>query len=94
MDRERHCLVCPRCGREEPLESGVFYAKTGSNTEKIVVIGEKEKNIRTLPQTSVQCPKCGNRTAYWWMVQTRRADESPTQFYRCTKCNNTWREYS
>jgi DNA-directed RNA polymerase subunit M len=27
------------------------------------------------------------------MVQTRRADESATQFFRCTKCGHTWREY-
>jgi DNA-directed RNA polymerase subunit M/transcription elongation factor TFIIS len=27
-------------------------------------------------------------------VQTRGADESSTQFLRCTKCNYTFREYS
>ncbi|PJB94591.1 transcription factor S, partial [Candidatus Pacearchaeota archaeon CG_4_9_14_0_8_um_filter_35_24] len=24
---------------------------------------------------------------------TRAADESETKFYRCTKCDHTWREY-
>ncbi|MCK4973458.1 MAG: transcription factor S, partial [Candidatus Heimdallarchaeota archaeon] len=28
-----------------------------------------------------------------WMVQTRSADESPTRFFRCTACGETWREY-
>ncbi|MGC2430674.1 MAG: hypothetical protein WA393_06530 [Nitrososphaeraceae archaeon] len=28
------------------------------------------------------------------MLQTRSADEATTQFYRCTKCNHTWRNYS
>jgi DNA-directed RNA polymerase subunit M len=28
------------------------------------------------------------------MVQTRSIDESMTQFYRCTKCGHTWRDYS
>ncbi|MCW3991867.1 MAG: hypothetical protein NWE79_04105 [Candidatus Bathyarchaeota archaeon] len=27
------------------------------------------------------------------MVQTRSADESPAQFYRCIECGHTWREY-
>ncbi|MGH9996735.1 MAG: transcription factor S, partial [Nitrososphaeraceae archaeon] len=25
---------------------------------------------------------------------TRSADEATTQFYRCTKCSHTWRNYS
>jgi DNA-directed RNA polymerase subunit M/transcription elongation factor TFIIS len=40
---------------------------------------------------SVECPKCGNRQAFWWIVQTDSADEPSTQFFRCTKCNHTWR---
>ncbi|RLG10996.1 MAG: transcription factor S, partial [Thaumarchaeota archaeon] len=39
------------------------------------------------------CPKCGNREAYYWAVQTRSADEPMTRFFRCTKCGYTWREY-
>ncbi|PIO07920.1 transcription factor S, partial [Candidatus Pacearchaeota archaeon CG10_big_fil_rev_8_21_14_0_10_35_219] len=31
--------------------------------------------------------------AYFWTMQTRAADESETKFYRCTKCDHTWREY-
>jgi|SRR5919107_2017059 DNA-directed RNA polymerase subunit M/transcription elongation factor TFIIS len=40
---------------------------------------------------SVECPKCGNKQAFWWIVQTDSADEPSTQFFRCTKCNHTWR---
>jgi DNA-directed RNA polymerase subunit M/transcription elongation factor TFIIS len=40
---------------------------------------------------SVECPKCGNKHAFWWIVQTDSADEPSTQFFRCTKCNHTWR---
>ncbi|MCE2508324.1 MAG: RPA12/RPB9/RPC11 RNA polymerase family protein, partial [Nitrosopumilaceae archaeon] len=32
--------------------------------------------------------------AVWWMLQTRSADEPTTQFYRCTGCGHTWRDYS
>ncbi len=37
------------------------------------------------------CSKCGNNQARWWIVQTDSADEPSTQFFRCTKCNHTWR---
>src|SRR5919206_417702 len=50
--------------------------------------------VEALPTTSIECPQCKNNTAFWWMLQTRSADEATTQFYRCTKCNHTWRNYS
>ncbi|MFP3951521.1 MAG: transcription factor S [Candidatus Bathyarchaeia archaeon] len=87
--------ICPKCGHREPLDEEVSVnreAKKGK--EKVIVIGEKERKLSTLPTTKVPCPKCDNDEAYWWMVQTRSADESTTQFYRCTKCGHTWREYS
>lgn len=37
------------------------------------------------------CPQCGNIQAYWWIVQTDSGDEPSAQFFRCTKCNHTWR---
>jgi len=51
------------------------------------------RELRTLPQTKIKCPKCENLMAEWWMVQTRSIDESATQFFRCTKCRHTWRDY-
>ena len=42
----------------------------------------------------IDCEKCGHTEAVWWMLQTRSADEPTTQFYRCTKCNHTWRNYA
>jgi DNA-directed RNA polymerase subunit M len=53
-----------------------------------------DEEIQTLPTTRVECPKCKNNLAEWWLLQTRKADESETRFYRCTKCKFTWREYS
>lgn len=93
LDSEKKLLVCPKCGAEEPVEENILVTRNTDETDKIVVIGKKERNIRTTPQTRVKCPKCGNMTAYWWMVQTRSIDESATQFFRCTKCSFTWRDY-
>lgn len=89
-------LRCPKCGFEkkvgERLERAVVTQRGGK--EDIAVIGRKEQDLRTLPTIRIECPKCGNMSAYVWQVQTRGADESMTQFFRCTKCGYTFREYS
>jgi DNA-directed RNA polymerase subunit M len=93
-------LVCPKCGYKKP-ESGtkVEPPKVGKVIQHgpqqlVAVIGKEEQKLRTLPTVRIECPKCGNNIAYVWQVQTRGADESSTQFLRCTKCNYTFREYS
>jgi DNA-directed RNA polymerase subunit M len=71
---------------------------SGIITEKIIskksVAVEIEEKIETLPLTDeVPCPKCEHKGAYWWTKQTRASDEPETQFFRCAKCNHTWRDY-
>ena len=39
----------------------------------------------------VWCGKCGNKGAYYYLRQTRKADEPTTAFYTCTKCKNKWK---
>ena len=96
-DSSKLCLKCPKCGYEVRSRKNVIAAvkrMEKSQIEPIVVIGEQEAKIKTLPTERVECPNCGNMEAYVWIVQTRGADESSTQFFRCTKCGYTWREYS
>jgi len=93
-DLESRSLVCPRCKTREPMEANIVYSNNKPLKERVVFVGEKERNLSTMPQVNVECPKCGNLHAYCWMVQTRSLDESATQFFRCTKCGHTWREYS
>lgn len=93
-------LVCPKCGyKKQVLKEEPFTPKMGnykndeiSEQKLITVINEEHMKLRTMPVTKIECPKCNNKVAYWWMVQTRSADESSTQFFRCTKCNHTWRK--
>jgi DNA-directed RNA polymerase subunit M len=87
-------LACPNCG-EVTRRSHPVVLKLGTARESVVVIGrEEEKSIQALPTMQVICQKCGNGEAFYWMVQTRGGDEASTQFFRCTKCGATWREYS
>jgi DNA-directed RNA polymerase subunit M len=86
-------LACPKCGEEATRSSSVVQ-KLAKPKESVVVIGSEGKKINTLPRTKVICQKCGHGEAFYWMVQTRGGDEAMTQFFRCTKCGATWREYS
>jgi len=94
LDAEKKVYICSKCGAEEQMKGEIVIPRNNKDNDKIVVIGKKERNLKTLPQTKMKCPKCDNATAYWWMVQTRSIDESATQFFRCTKCGHTWRDYS
>lgn len=65
--------------------------KIEDQQEEVSVI---EKDINTLPITKDECPKCGNKEAYYWLQQTRAGDEAETKFMKCTKCKHTWRDYN
>jgi len=90
-------LVCDKCGFSQLAEASITIPEDvapDEGTSTIKVVGEKEEKIKTMPTTSVECPKCGHNTAFWWFLQTRSGDEPPTQFFRCEKCAHTWRQYS
>ena len=58
--------------------------------KKIEVI----EQVETHPKIRTRCSECKNNVAYFWTQQTRGADEPETRFFKCTKCNYTWREYA
>lgn len=88
--------LCENCGYTNRAGKSVTQpvADEMVGPASIKVVGEKESKLTTLPTIKIECPKCGNNEAMWWFLQTRSGDEPPTQFYRCTKCNHTWRSYS
>ena len=91
--KDKTFLVCRKCGyKTEMKRSLVISSNVKSEKKEAIIISSKEEKT-SLPETNVICPKCGNNKAYWWMQQTRSADEPPTVFYKCTKCGYTWRSY-
>lgn len=98
---------CPKCGavmfpsnRRFKCQCGYEMEITDKLKDKYNVSEEVESkdtviftgdDVGTLPTTRAECPKCGNMEAFWWLQQTRRADESETRFFRCTRCKYTWR---
>ncbi len=82
-------LVCYVCGEEKKSAKLVVSEKAkGEKAVKAV-----ESKIESRPMVKEECPKCGNQEAFFRTEQTRATDEPETQFYTCTKCNHTWREY-
>lgn len=97
----RHILFCPRCGYEldagdEAIEAyRVKRRVEHSPKEKIIVVDpDNMPSTAVLLKGQVVCPKCGSDEVYFWMMQTRSADEPSTRFYRCKGCGYTWREYA
>ncbi|WP_367344496.1 transcription factor S [Methanomethylovorans sp.] len=86
-------FVCKKCGYVKGTEviSDALVSKSQRKEREVTVL---EGNFdQGLPTTSARCPECGHNVAYWWLRQLRSADESETRFFKCTKCNATWREY-
>lgn len=92
---DRSILVCTRCGYEEVADAASLRVSAKiehSSKEKTIVLGEADTS--KLPVTrDVTCKRCGSNEAYYWMLQTRAADEPPTRFYKCVRCGYVWREY-
>lgn len=90
---------CSKCGYKDcnlldTHEHEIVIKKSYTPKEPIVILDEKTLELRTMSTTRTECPKCHNDLAYIWQVQTRSGDEGSTQFFRCTKCNYTWRLYT
>ena len=66
------------------------YHMEGEKKPEAKVIVTDNNNV-ALPTTRITCYKCGGTKGSWGTVQTRSADEAPTNFIRCAKCGNTWR---
>lgn len=82
-------LVCGKCGTEIKEKGSAVVVEKQRQKETVVL----EKKIDILPKTRIECPKCGNKEAFWILRQTRASDEPETRIFTCTKCEHRWRQY-
>ena len=83
--------VCAGCGYKPKKKLKLQASEIIDKREPIPMLDESKE--RTDPIIEIKCPKCTNKKAYFWTRQTRAGDESETKFYKCTKCEHTWRVY-
>jgi len=86
----KRVMKCSSCGL---IDKDTKSAKISEKVQEIKDLPIIEKEIETNAITDVDCRKCGHKKAYYWFVQTRCSDEPATQFFKCVKCNNVWKEY-
>ena len=84
--------ACSRCDYKSASEKKLKTSEKVDARKEIVVIDES-KDTSTHPIVEEKCSKCKNNKSYFWEIQTRASDESPTKFFKCTKCGHTKRDY-
>lgn len=87
-------LTCPKCGATKSSAGGMVVKTKSVDDIRKSVMEDATQKMDLLPTTEeYACEKCGNSKAYYFMRQTRSADEATTRFLECTKCGHKWREY-
>ena len=87
-------LSCPECRYEKQATRPHWTIKpiNSNRRENLIILGKKEQKLRATPTIIRHCPKCKNNKAYAWLVHLGRLEQSSIQFFRCTKCGQTFRE--
>ena len=89
--QKRKNYGCPRCNYSSKEKANIIISEKLGEKKEVAVLSKKDMQV--LPIVAEKCKKCGNDKAFFWTVQTRSGDEAETKFFKCTKCENTWREY-
>ena len=82
---------CPRCNYSTKEKVKINTSEKISKRNEIPIVSSKDSP--SLPKVIETCKKCENKESYFWTVQTRSGDEAETKFFKCVKCEYTWREY-
>lgn len=91
IGKKQDNIICLSCGKENKLKEDINLKQKIINKEIEIIEDINASNIH--PITSMQCPKCNHNKSYFWVKQTRSGDEPETQFFKCVKCSNQWRNY-
>lgn len=94
-------LACPKCGHVAKAKSDpglvIHNVQPGERRldkfDDIGLIDDPKKfKIQIWPiDDQVHCGRCGKFGAYYYLRQTRKADEPTTAFYECVTCGNKWK---
>ena len=95
-------LIPSNAGKDSLICSCGYNSKGGKSLELKEPVkkqdasasGVADNQESTLAKVKVECSKCNHTEAFFWTLQTRASDEPETEFYKCCKCEYTWREYS
>ena len=91
---ERVVFKCMTCGYEKDpseVDQDQYKVKEAVESSNNVIMRGDESGMRSTVREI--CPKCGHDRASYELLQTRSADEAPTRFFTCEKCNHKWRGY-
>ncbi|MFZ2472976.1 MAG: transcription factor S [Methanothrix sp.] len=81
-------MVCRVCGHKIPKAAGESLVSKTKQLDCVVPV--LKQDWTGLPTTNARCPECGNNIAYLLRSQLISGE---ARFFRCTKCNETWRVY-
>lgn len=82
------CRTCPyHIEVNKVISRRISFAK-----DKVDDVIFEEGGQGKAATTDKTCEKCGHKRAYFKQMQTRSADEPPTEFFKCVKCGNQWKE--
>ena len=88
---KRKNFGCARCNYSTKEKIKMKTSEVLKERQGVAVV--KDKDVDVFPIIPAKCPKCENEEAHFWTAQTRAGDEAETRFFKCTKCQHTWREY-
>lgn len=90
-DKNKKKFICNNCGKSAKIKGSVIVKEELREEKKDLEVIEKDIDVN--PEVIEECPKCGNKKAKFWTLQTRAGDEAETRFFECSKCRHRWREY-
>ncbi len=95
-DNHSSSSTCPKCQYVKQKSNQNTKEKLQEADPALLVMNESDiEQSKGLESTiKIDCEKCHNQEGVSWTFQTRSADEPETKFYRCIKCNHTWRDYT
>ena len=96
---EQPFLRCETCGYEIDAPKTEVRPKKGNKAileKKIAqnktLVMDRAAALKSVPEhPTVMCFRCKSHRIEFIQLQTRRADEPMTTFFRCANCGNRWR---